>query len=27
LFEELLFELWQAMTNVRNISGVNAVRR
>jgi hypothetical protein len=24
LFEELLFELWQAMTNVRNISGVNA---
>lgn len=24
LFEELLFELWQAMTNVRNTSGVNA---
>ena len=24
LFEELLFELWQAMTNVRNISGVNS---
>jgi hypothetical protein len=24
LFEELLFELWQAMTNVRNFSGVNA---
>jgi hypothetical protein len=24
LFEELLFELWQAITNVRNFSGVNA---
>jgi hypothetical protein len=24
LFEELLFELWQAITNVRNTSGVNA---
>jgi hypothetical protein len=24
LFEELLFELWQAITNVRNSSGVNA---
>jgi hypothetical protein len=24
LFEELLFELWQAMTNVRNIAGANA---
>ena len=24
LFEELLFELWQAMTNVRNSSGVNS---
>jgi hypothetical protein len=24
LFEELLFELWQAMSNVRNTSGVNA---
>lgn len=24
LFEELLFELWQSMTNVRNIAGVNA---
>jgi hypothetical protein len=24
LFEELLFELWQAISNVRNISGVNA---
>jgi hypothetical protein len=24
LFEELLFELWQAMTNIRNTSGVNA---
>ncbi|AKU99518.1 hypothetical protein AKJ09_06182 [Labilithrix luteola] len=24
LFEELLFELWQAITNVRNMSGVNA---
>jgi hypothetical protein len=24
LFEELLFELWQAITNVRNIAGVNA---
>jgi hypothetical protein len=23
LFEELLFELWQAMTNVRNIAGAN----
>jgi hypothetical protein len=23
IFEELLFELWQAMTNVRNIAGVN----
>jgi hypothetical protein len=24
LFEELLYELWQAMTNVRNIAGANA---
>jgi hypothetical protein len=24
VFEELLYELWQAMTNVRNTSGVNA---
>jgi len=24
LFEELLFELWQAMTNVRNVAGANA---
>lgn len=24
LFEELLFELWQAMTNVRNVAGINA---
>ena len=24
LFEELLYELWQAITNVRNISGANA---
>jgi hypothetical protein len=24
LFEELLYELWQAMTNLRNIAGVNA---
>jgi hypothetical protein len=24
LFEELLFELWQAITNVRNIAGTNA---
>lgn len=23
LFEELLFELWQAMTNVKNVAGVN----
>lgn len=24
LFEELLYELWQAMTNLRNLAGVNA---
>lgn len=24
LFEELLFEIWQSMTNVRNVAGVNA---